>query len=213
MSTIFSNSIDNIRSLINKRGISKANLYEVDFSGMLSLGLGFSPNDIKDLTLCVDNVSIPGRQLQTFGYSLFRHPTEFPTGYVNEGLVIEFNMTSDMFTKNIFDKWIDSIVPTRTYLVKYADQYKTNITIKQLDEHGKASYIMKLDRVFPKAIRGLSLSSTDEGYVKFGVDFGYNDLNFIFNESQAAPINDKLSQSRTINGVNIPVRTRPDTRI
>ena len=213
MATIFNNSIDNIRALINQRGISKANLYEVDFSGMLSLGLGFNPNDIKDLTLCVDSVAIPGRQLQTFGYSLFRHPIEFPTGYVNEGLVIEFNMTSDMFAKNIFDKWIDTIVPTKTYLIKYADEYKTNITIKQLNDHGDVSYTMKLDQVFPKAIRGLTFTAADESYVKFGVDFGYNDLNFTFNETQAAPANDGLPQSLNVNGINIPLRTRPDTRI
>ena len=170
--------IDQLKAIIGKRDIAKSNRFEVDFSGLnkISSKLGISGNDLRDLTPLVDSVNMPGRQLQTFGYDLFRHMTEFPTGYVNEAFSVEFLSTADFHPKRIFDKWIDYVVPTSTYLIKYADEYKCDITIKQKTLSDDTGYKLILDDVFPKAIRGITYSNDADDVVKFGVEFAFNDI-------------------------------------
>ena len=82
-------SINNLKSIIGKRGISKSNRFEVDFTGLKRFAnFGLDTSDIRDLESLLISTTIPGRQLTTFGYDLFRHTTEMPTGYVNEALAM-----------------------------------------------------------------------------------------------------------------------------
>jgi hypothetical protein len=169
-------SINKLKSIFNKRGPALANRFKVDFSGMSSLNIGASPDDLRELSYLVDSSVMPGRQLQTFGYDLFRHPTEVPTGYVNEGFSIEFNMTADMMPKRVFDSWINLVVDSQTYLMKYADEFKCSMQIIQTDLADKKKYVLELDQVFPKTIRGISYSQSSGDLTKFGVEFAYNDI-------------------------------------
>lgn len=173
-------SINNLKSIIGKRGIAKSNRFEVDFTGLLRDKLGgiATLTEVRDLESLLISTTIPGRQLTTFGYDLFRHTTEMPTGYVNEALAMEFRMTADFFVKDIFDRWINKVVPKKQYLMAYADEYKCPITIKQLDNKDNVIYKVMLDKCFPKAMRGIGYNSETEGFSTLGVEFAYNDLNF-----------------------------------
>jgi len=176
-----SSSINNLKSIIGKRGISKINRFEVDLSGMLIEKL--EPlvddiNDIRELESLVINTTLPGRQLTTFGYDLFRHTTDMPTGYVNEALSMEFHLTADYFAKTVFDRWINKVVPKKEYLMAYADTYKCPIGIKQLDNKDNVIYEVKLDDCFPKAIRGIGYNAETDAIASIAVEFAYNDLNF-----------------------------------
>jgi len=171
-------SINKLKSIFNKRDVALANRFKVDFSGMatLSRSLDITDQDLRDLSYLVDSTVMPGRQLQTFGYDLYRHPTEVPTGYVNEGFSIEFNMPGDMMPKKVFDNWINLVVNSETYLMKYAAEFKCNLHIIQTDLVDKKSYVLELDQVFPKTIRGISYSQSSGELTKFGVEFAYNDI-------------------------------------
>jgi len=176
-----SSSINNLKSIIGKRGVSKINRFEVDLSGMLIEKL--EPlvddiNDIRELESLVINTTLPGRQLTTFGYDLFRHTTDMPTGYVNEALSMEFRLTADYFAKTVFDRWINKVVPKKEYLMAYADTYKCPIGIKQLDNKDNVIYEVKLDDCFPKAIRGIGYNAETDAIASIAVEFAYNDLNF-----------------------------------
>lgn len=175
-----SSSINNLKSIIGKRGISKINRFEVDLTGLLDPKLGGIANqtEVRDLESLLISVSMPGRQLTTFGYDLFRHTIEMPTGYVNESLAMEFRMTADFFVKDIFDRWINKVVPKKEYLMAYADEYKCPITIKQLDNKDNVIYKVMLDECFPKAMRGIGYNAETEGFSTLGIEFAYNDLNF-----------------------------------
>ena len=171
-------SINNLKSIIGKRGISKVNRFEVDLSGLANLGIADSSNDVRDLESLIVSTTLPGRQLTTFGYDLFRHTTDMPTGYVNEALQMEFRLTADYFAKNIFDRWINKVVPKKEYLMAYADTYKCDIRIRQLDNKDRVIYDVMIDDVFPKAIRGIGYNSETDGLASIAVEFAYNDLNF-----------------------------------
>jgi len=173
-------TINNLKSIIGKRGVAKSNRFEIDLTGMLNLkGAPIAtPGEIRDLESLVISTTLPGRQLTTFGYDLFRHTTEMPTGYVNEALAMEFRLTADYFVKNIFDRWINRVVPKKEYLMAYADTYKCDIGIRQLDSADRVIYEVKLDDCFPKAIRGIGYNSETDTVAALGVEFAYNDLNF-----------------------------------
>ncbi len=171
-------SINNLKSIIGKRGVSKSNRFEVDLSGMTNMGIADSSNDVRDLELLIVSTTLPGRQLTTFGYDLFRHTTDMPTGYVNESLTMEFRLTADYFAKTIFDRWINKVVPKKQYLMAYADTYKCDIGIRQLDNKDQVIYEVKIDDCFPKAIRGIGYNAETDAISSIAVEFGYNDLNF-----------------------------------
>jgi hypothetical protein len=171
-------SINNLKSIIGKRGVSKSNRFEVDLSGMANKGIADSTNDIRDLESLLISTTLPGRQLTTFGYDLFRHTTDMPTGYVNEALTMEFRLTADYFAKSIFDRWINKVVPKKEYLMAYADTYKCDIGIRQLDNKDNIIYEVRIDDCFPKAIRGIGYNSETDAISTIAVEFAYNDLNF-----------------------------------
>lgn len=181
-------SINNIKSVIQKRGVAKSNRFEIDLTGLLNLKGGplATVNEIRDLESLVISTTLPGRQLTTFGYDLFRHTTEMPTGYVNEALAMEFRLTADYVAKNIFDRWINRIVPKNEYLMAYANTYKCEIRIKQLDNKDRVIYEARLDDCFPKAIRGIGYNSETDSIAALGVEFAYNDLNFPTDPDQRA---------------------------
>ena len=184
-------SINKLKTIFNKRDVALANRFKVDFSGMSTLlgNLGgVTQEDLRELSYLVDSTVMPGRQLQTFGYDLFRHPSEVPTGYVNEGFSIEFNMPGDMMPKKVFDNWINLVVDSQTYLMKYASEFKCPMHIIQTDLSDKKAYVLELDQVFPKTIRGISYSQTSADLTKFGVEFAYNDIR-IWDEKRYSEVN------------------------
>ena len=183
-------SINKLKSIFNKRGPALANRFKLDFSGMATLSskLDATTEDLRELSYLVDSASMPGRQLQTFGYDLFRHTSEVPTGYVNEGFSVEFNMTADMVPKRVFDSWINLVVDSESYLMKYEKEFKCNLHIIQTDMEDKKSYVLELDKVFPKTIRGISYSQTSADLTKFGVEFAYNDIR-IWDEKRYSEVN------------------------
>ena len=60
--------------------------------------------------------------------------------------------------------------------MKYATEFKCNLHIIQTDLVDKKSYVLELDQVFPKTIRGISYSQSSGELTKFGVEFAYNDI-------------------------------------
>lgn len=180
-------TIDELKATISKTGVAKANQFDVDFVGMKDLGFplsieGTSKTElIRDLNKFVSSTSIPGRQLQTFGYDLFRHMTEFPTGYVNDSLAIEFILPSKLEVKQIFDAWINYVVDIDSYLMKFANQYKCDLVLSQMrrDREGvKKTYSVVITDCYPKAVRGVTYSQDDDSLTKFSVEFAFNDLHF-----------------------------------
>jgi hypothetical protein len=184
-------SINSLKTIIGKRGLAKVNRFEVDFSGLINIrdkdGPIATQEEARHLSTLVTSTTLPGRQLTTFGYNLFRHQTEFPTGYVNEALSMEIALTGDYFAKKIFDRWLNIVVPKKEYLMAYTRSYKCPIRIKQLSNQDKVIYQCLLDDCFPKAIRGVAYNSETDDISAMGVEFAYNDLNFSTDPGSITP--------------------------
>lgn len=170
-------SINELKSIISKRGIAKTNRFEVDLSGLSSV-INVSGGELRDLEVLISSASLPTRTLTTFDYGLYRNNAPFTSGYVNSDFSITFTLTQDYFARKIFDKWLNKIITKKDYLVFYPKQYKCDIGVRQLanDKNETIIYEAKMKGCFPKGVSELSFDASGDGLAALSVDFVYDDL-------------------------------------
>lgn len=187
--SIYGSDVQTFREIYNKHNsIAHTTRFEVDFSGISNLGLrkrndqSFGTNDFFEMGYFVKEVTMPSRKINTFGYDLFRHETNFPKGYNNDDLVINFVMPGDYFIKDIFDAWLRKIIPPESYLMQYADTYKINLTVNALDNQDKIKYKVYLTEVFPTSVPAFAYSQETAQAQTLQVNFAFGNL--IFDEAK-----------------------------
>ncbi len=170
-------SINNLKSIISKRGVARTNRFEVDLTGMRNV-INASGSEIRDLQVLVTSATLPTRTLTTFDYGLYRNNGNFTSGYVNSDFSITFTLTQDYFARTMFDKWLNKIITKRDYLVRYPNQYKCDIGVRQLanNEDETIIYEAKLIKCFPKGVSELGFDATGTGAASLSVSFVYDDL-------------------------------------
>ena len=170
-------TINNLKSIISKRGIAKTNRFEVDLTG-LSRVINVSDEEVRDLEVLITTASLPARTLTTFDYSLYRNDAPFTSGYVNSDFAITFTLTQDYFARKIFDKWLNKIITKKDYLISYPDTYKCNIGVRQLsnDKDESIIYEAKMKGCFPKGVSELGFDASADGLASLSVSFVYDDL-------------------------------------
>jgi len=170
-------SINNLKSIISKRGVARTNRFEVDLSALSSV-IDVSGSEIRDLEVLVTSATLPTRTLTTFDYGLYRNNVPFTSGYVNSDFSITFTLTQDYFARTMFDKWLNKIITKKDYLVRYPNQYKCDIGVRQLanNEDETIIYEAKLINCFPKGVSELSFDATGTGAASLSVSFVYDDL-------------------------------------
>lgn len=167
-------TIDALKSMIGKHGgLHAGNRFKVLFTPPGNGGLSG-----EELTLSCEAVQIPGQQITTFEYpyNAIEQLVKVPNGYLNEDVVMTFLLTNDFSIKKTFDAWRKEII-TDKYLLKYAADYETDITIIALDQKNTERYRMKLIGAFPITVGSIQLSnaSKDE-YAKLEVTFSCIDI-------------------------------------
>ena len=168
--------IDDLKTIFVKRGVAQSNRFNVDLSGMSKFPF-ITSTEIRDLEKLIQKINLPGRQFNTFEWDLYRHTTTFPTGYSHETLAMDFACTADLFPKRVFDDWLNFIIDTEQYRLRYALEYKCDIIISQTNHKDQKTYTMKITDAFPKSSRGMPFSqSADAGISEFSTEFAFNDL-------------------------------------
>jgi len=171
-------SINNLKSIIAKRGVAKTNRFEVDLSSIGTV-IDASTTEIRDLEVLVTSAQLPTRTLTTFDYGLYRNDTPFTSGYVNSDFSIDFTLTQDYFARTMFDKWLNKIITKKDYLVRYPNQYKCDIGVRQLanDKDETIIYEAKLKNCFPKGVSELGFDAGGTNTAAtLSVSFLYDDL-------------------------------------
>lgn len=172
-------SIDAFKSTVGRRsGLSRQNRFAIFMtppqqtllnldlqnaaSNLLSgnFSLGSLVNDPRDIALLCNSCQLPGRQIQTLEKQFldFRQSIKVPTGYFNEDINFEFHLTNDYYIKKIFDRWTNTIIDQDTYHLKYDSEYKTDVTIQQLNEQNIPVYGVKLKNAYPVTVNSVDLN-------------------------------------------------------
>lgn len=191
-------SIDDFKSTIGRRGgLAQQNRFAIFMSPpqqtLLNLDLqnaaanllsgtfsvGGLVNDPRDISMLCETCQLPGRQILTGEkpHLDFRQSVKYVNGYANEDITFTYHLTNDYYVKKIFDKWLGSIINTDTYNLKYDNEYKTDVTIQQLNAQNIPIYGVKLLNAFPVTVNSIDLNnaSTNETQ-KLSVTMTYEDF-------------------------------------
>ena len=182
-------------------GIAKANKFLAHgFSGGFIKTLPKDVKDkLKDMKFYCDIVALPGRNLATSPFrsgSITReyiHSNNF-AGTMN----LNFTLTDDMFLKDFFDMWQDSILPltendkSHQNIVKYPKEYSSDFKISKLTNDlverpatrsivpvetitfGDYIYTVKLRDAFPKNVNPIQLSFSSQENLKLSVELAFS---------------------------------------
>jgi len=184
-------SIDNLKSIISKRGgLAKTNRFQIVFTppqgsllgakgliGALTSGGGLKSmiNDPRDISLLCENVTIPGRQITTLDYQADKQPVKIPYSFINEDVTCSFLLTNDYYMKTMFDDWLEQVFNTETYRAKFKKDFTSDVVIQQLNEKNIPVYGVRLENAFPTTVAGITLDNNSESAVqKINVTFSYD---------------------------------------
>ena len=144
-------------SRIAANGLASPNKFEVIFKRIPGAG----QNDLTQLSLMCDQVSLAGRDVQAvldLQYGIRRQVAYNAPAYTP--LSVSFLCTDQMLEKTILDKWNNLIVPVqRGFHVEYYDKYIGELDVYVLDRSGKKrTYHMHYHEVYPKTITAVELN-------------------------------------------------------
>ena len=195
------NSIDNLKSVISKKGgIAMQNRFQVfftppsanSFKSLLngdtrSLVGDLANNavtggsiknlvpDPRDISILCETVSLPGRQITTLDYTAERQSIKIPYSVINEDVTMTFILTNDYFIKKLFDSWMTGIFDVENYRAGYKKDFTCDIIIQQLNHKNIPVYGVKLEGAFPITVNAINLDNNAENTVqKMSVTMSYD---------------------------------------
>lgn len=133
------------------------------------------------LALQCESTELPGRRLTTADAKVYGPPVKIPyqTEFGNGGsITLTFICTNDFYERKLFDRWIDAIMPSDTYNLRFAKdnetRYMTNLKIVQFDDFIKQIYAIELIDAYPIGIASQPLNWSDDGFHRVSVEFAYS---------------------------------------
>ena len=144
-------------SRIAANGLASPNKFEVIFKRIPHAG----QNDLTQLSLMCDQVSLAGRDVQAIldlQYGVRRQVVYNAPAYTP--LSLSFLCTDDMTEKRILDVWNNMCVSvTGGFHVAYYDDYIGELDVYVLDRSGKhRTYHMHYHEVYPKTVTAVELN-------------------------------------------------------
>jgi hypothetical protein len=159
--------IDDFVSKLSKYGIMRNHRWVVEF--------GRQDLDNERLSTMCQSVTLPGRgfefnEIRTYGPG--RNVASSQT-YGDE-LKMEFLCGNDMYERQIFSAWMDTMVNPITNNLNYYSSYICDVTIRMYDTMNDLRYAIKLYEVYPTGFDSVELSQGgDDPWVKVAVSFNY----------------------------------------
>jgi len=163
--------INEFKSTIARRGgLAKSNRFEV----IITLPPSLAVDRGKDLTLLCESAMLPGKQITSMEWALYGHTIKVPTNFIQEDVTCLFNVTNDFYAKNVFDRWQAAVINVDTFLLNYDNEYRLDISIRQLDEMNQVVHETLLTGAYPIAVQPIMLdNNADQQTQKLSVTFSY----------------------------------------
>jgi hypothetical protein len=202
-----SSSLENFISQVNKLGLARTNLFNVEISTPVCIARSPVGSVPRLLNLFCQSANFPAtnigvRELKIAGPT-YKRP--YNIDYGGEGITLTFLVDRNMNIKSYFDLWMSHIINPDEYYVYYNEEntrYTTDIHIKQIAEikqglkvyenNGEETitpaedtddlYYIKLEDAFPRNIGMIELDTTAQNSVhKLSVNFAYRKVLFYNN--------------------------------
>lgn len=170
---IFNSPVSDIQAKISERGgLARPNFFAVTFTGPSSIN-----PDIFLVNAICESVSLPGRAISTNEHTTTKHATKTPYSFINDDVTLTFLVTNDFYIKNLFEKWMKTVINDEDGKIYYKSQYASDMTITVLSVDGKVVHKVNLEKAFPIAFTAIELSNTAESQVmRFTVTMTYDNF-------------------------------------
>lgn len=153
----------------------------------------------RSLALQCESTEIPGKSLQTVDVKIYGPTFKVPIQSTYNEITFNFICTNNGFyERKVFERWIESIMPTDTNSLRYAkgnDSYLTQPKIIQYDDYVNEIHIVELIDAFPVSIAAQPLSWSEDNFHRLSVQFAYQRYRTIYTESY---------QSENIENLDVP---------
>jgi len=179
-----------ISNIYTKKGLVKNNRFKVYMS--IPAGLGIDYKNSSDLSLLCESTELPGKTLQTADVKVYGPTYKIPYQKQYSEITFNFFCTNTGNERQIFDKWIEYIMPNETNNMRFPrgtyglSGYLTEITIRQyndystsevkaLEEIDDGDLLKKIQLIdaFPIGYSSQGLNWGDDGFIRLAVQFSY----------------------------------------
>lgn len=176
----------NIRKMISeglKDGVAKTSHFEVLITPPSAFNL--DPEEVRKLTYRADSVEIPGRTAMTIDQRFSNNGpiNKVPYAPLHSDVTITFLLSANMSEKIFFENWMQSMIDTTpkgfggSFNVKYFDNYKSNVYIRQFDDTGKLRTTIELVDSYPIIMNGVQMGWGDDSLAKLSLQFAHRYYN------------------------------------
>jgi hypothetical protein len=140
----------------------------------------------RELAYRADSVEIPGRTALTIDHKFSNNGpiNKIPYAQIYPDVTITFICSEDLREKEYLDLWMSKMLdvePTEVgifgaangtgFNIKYFEDYKTTIDIRQYDQTGELRTTTKLIEAYPIIINGIQMGWQDESIARVSAQF------------------------------------------
>lgn len=173
-------NIDEFKSRITRRGISRPNLFNIYIQPPEAIG--YDTNQLRYLTFKAYSVDIPGKTIATS-----ERRTHGPIQKVSycdpifPDITVSIICSDDLYERQVFDRWMNYIIKQNNgFIVEYYSRYTTKTIINKLDHEGRESMKYELIDSYPTNINSQKLDwSETDSYLTLDVTFTYRYYTYI----------------------------------
>jgi hypothetical protein len=175
-----------IENINNIGGLAKTNRFKVFIRIPRVLGTNY----VEQLSLLCETAELPGKVLQTTDVKVYGPTYKIPYQKQFQDISLTFLCSNNGTERDIFDKWIEYIMPSQTNNMRFpkgvngniSEGYLTDITIKHLSEEitkedydlgGDVLRTVQLLEVFPLGYSAQALNWGEDGFLRLTVQFCY----------------------------------------
>jgi hypothetical protein len=143
-----------------------------------------NPSISRYLALQCEQTELPGKTLQTADVKIYGPTYKVPYQTQYQDITLSFLCTADFYERKLFDRWMESIMPSDTNNLRFPKgentRYMTNIKIIQYDDFIKQVYAIELIDAFPIGIGSQSLSWSEDNFHRLNVQFAFQKYRVIY---------------------------------
>lgn len=146
-----------------------------------------NPSLSRYLGLQCESAELPGKTLVTADAKVYGPTYKVPYQTQYNETTLTFVCTNDFYERKLFDRWLESIMPTDTNNLRFAKgnstRYMTNIKVLQYDDFVKQIYAVEMIDAFPIGVSSQPLSWSEDGFHRVSVQFSYQRYRTIYDST------------------------------
>lgn len=161
--------LDEFIASIKNNGLSRSNRYAVNIAKPFTI----DDYTFRQILLYCDQTQLPGVNYSTIQNRSFGEFREVPYEKLYGDINLSFYVDRELYVKQFFDTWINSIQNNETRTFNYYDQYTTEMSIDVQDIQDNSRYRVTLYECYPKTIAPIQLDYASKDVMKMAVTLQY----------------------------------------